>query len=200
MVVTLEQVEKLRDKTHISYEEAKTVLERHNGDILEALIELERRGKASTGATGGFYTTRPDDGPAPELVLPPAPGGNGKGKGKSKGGQKWEYAKGVYHVDAGGLGAAIRDLVRRSISNHLEVWRNGQKMTTIPILVLILLVVFFFWVTLPLLVVGLFFGCRYRFGGPDLDREEINRVMDQVSSTVNDVRESVRSEFQKRKS
>lgn len=195
MVVTLEQVEKLKEKTNVSYEEAKAVLERHNGDILEALIELERRGKAQTAAAGGFYTTRPDGAPETELVLTPPPGPD-RGK-KGKGGQKRSFGR-VYYVDAGGLGEAIRDLVRRSISNHLEVWRNGQKMTTIPVLVLILLVVFFFWITLPLLVVGLIFGCRYRFGGPDLGREDLNHVMDRVSDTVGEVRDNVRSEFKKR--
>lgn len=198
MVVTLEQVEKLKEKANVSYEEAKAVLERHNGDLLEALIELERRGKAQTAASGGFYTTRPDGKPEVELVLTPPPGPD-RGK-KSKGGQKYRYGKGViFQVESEGLGEAIRDLVRRSISNHLEVWRNGQKMTTIPILVLVLLVVFFFWITLPLLVVGLFFGCRYRFGGPDLGREDLNRVMDRVSDTVGEVRDNVRSEFQKKK-
>lgn len=196
MVVTLEQVEKLKEKTNVSYEEAKAVLERHNGDLLEALIELERRGKAQTAASGGFYTTRPDGAPEVELVLTPPPGPD-RGK-KSKGGQKWAYSKKTYRAEAGGLGDALRDLVRKSICNYLEVWRNGQRQTTVPILVLILLVVFFFPVSLPLLLVGLFLGCRYRFGGPDLDREDLNRVMDRVSDTVGEVRDNVRSEFHKR--
>ena len=66
--------------------------------------------------------------------------------------------------------------------------------TSKPVLVLVLLTVFFFWITVPLLVVGLLFGYRYRFGGPDLDR-----VMRQVSDTVTDVTDNVRREWNKRR-
>ena len=120
------------------------------------------------------------------------------GKGGKQGWQREKKSK-AWTVDGDSLLGAFRDLVRRSITNQVEVWRAGRLMTTIPILVLILLVVFFFWVTIPLLIVGLFFGCRYRFSGPDLGRDEVNRVMDQVSDTVDGMKESVKSEFQKKK-
>lgn len=71
--------------------------------------------------------------------------------------------------------------------------------TSMPVLVLVLLTVFFFWITVPLLVVGLLFGYRYRFGGPDLDRESVDRVMRQVSDTVTDVTDNVRREWNKRR-
>lgn len=192
MAVTLEQVEKLKEKANVSYEEAKAVLERHGGDILEALIELERKGKSDTASKGGFYTTQAPGAPETEPLVPVNTAKSGK--------QGWQREKSKgWSVDGDSLLGALRDLVRRSITNQVEVWRGGRIMTTIPILVLILLVVFFFWVTIPLLIVGLFFGCRYRFSGPDLGREEVNRVMDQMSDTVDDMKQSVKSEFQKKK-
>lgn len=192
MAVTLEQVEKLREKANVSYEEAKAVLERNNGDLLEALIELERRGKSDTAAQGGFYTTQSPGGPETEPLLPPVPVQGGK----SKGGARYAYSHDKT-ASTDGFGAAIRDLFQRSLVNQVEVWRNGSMMTTIPILVLILLTVFFFWVTIPLAIVGLFMGCRYRFSGPDLGRESVNKVMDSVSATVEDVKENVKNEFNK---
>jgi|GEM_PF-6939937 len=42
---TLEDVESLRGKTGISYEEAVGLLEKYDGDITRALIELEKRGE-----------------------------------------------------------------------------------------------------------------------------------------------------------
>ena len=42
-MATLEQVEKLREKTNLSYEEAKNVLDSVNGDLLEALVKLKMR-------------------------------------------------------------------------------------------------------------------------------------------------------------
>ena len=45
IMVTLEQVEKLREHANISYDEAKAALENANGDILQAIIDLEKQGK-----------------------------------------------------------------------------------------------------------------------------------------------------------
>lgn len=41
MDITLEKIDKIRERTGISYKEAKEVLMKHNGDVLEALIDLE---------------------------------------------------------------------------------------------------------------------------------------------------------------
>ncbi|MBQ8953555.1 MAG: DUF4342 domain-containing protein [Clostridia bacterium] len=49
---TLEDVEKLREKTGVSYEEAVSLLDKYDGDLARALIELEKRGKLENK---GFY-------------------------------------------------------------------------------------------------------------------------------------------------
>lgn len=41
MEINLESIDTIRERTGASYKEAKEALERHNGDVLEALIELE---------------------------------------------------------------------------------------------------------------------------------------------------------------
>ena len=48
-MITIEQVEYLKSKANISYEEAKGLLEKYNGDMLEAVTELERAGKIGKG-------------------------------------------------------------------------------------------------------------------------------------------------------
>ena len=60
MDITLEQVERLREKANISYEEAKAVLEEAGGSLLDALILLEQRGKIHSDAgKSAHYSTRP---------------------------------------------------------------------------------------------------------------------------------------------
>ncbi len=44
MQISLEKIEQLRERTGISYAEAKEILEKVNGDLVEALIYLEERG------------------------------------------------------------------------------------------------------------------------------------------------------------
>lgn len=48
MSISIEKIEDLKKRANISYEEAKKLLEKHNGDILEALIELEKKNRTYT--------------------------------------------------------------------------------------------------------------------------------------------------------
>mgnify|MGYP000971245290 CR=1 FL=1 len=41
-MITIEQIDEFRKRTHSSYEDAKFFLEKNNGDILEAIIDFER--------------------------------------------------------------------------------------------------------------------------------------------------------------
>ena len=52
----LKLVDKLKNKTNISYEEAKTVLEKSNWDILDAMLYLEEKGKVPKPSISTFYT------------------------------------------------------------------------------------------------------------------------------------------------
>ena len=40
-----EKIEKLRERANVTYEEAKEALNAANGDLLDAMIYLERQGK-----------------------------------------------------------------------------------------------------------------------------------------------------------
>ncbi|WP_163195039.1 DUF4342 domain-containing protein [Clostridium thermarum] len=48
MNVTLEMIDMLRQRSNVSYEEAKTALEACGGDMVEALVYLERNNKIKT--------------------------------------------------------------------------------------------------------------------------------------------------------
>ena len=53
-----EKVEKLREKTGVSYEDAKKALEEHDWDMLEAIVALENEGKIKKPEVS-TYTTGP---------------------------------------------------------------------------------------------------------------------------------------------
>lgn len=42
MKVTLEQIDELRNRVNVSYEEAKKTLEKNDGDLIKSIIELEK--------------------------------------------------------------------------------------------------------------------------------------------------------------
>lgn len=56
MAVKLELIDELRKRANVSYEDAKDALEKCNGDIVEALIYLEKQNKTKTEDNCGTCT------------------------------------------------------------------------------------------------------------------------------------------------
>ena len=52
----LEKVEKLRERSNVSYEEAKQALNEANGDMLDAMIILENKGMINSGENNTHST------------------------------------------------------------------------------------------------------------------------------------------------
>ena len=52
-----------------------------------------------------------------------------------------------------------------------------------PLLVLVILM-FAFWITIPLIIVGLFCGCRYRFEGMETVSVNLNDLSDKASYEI----------------
>ena len=184
MAVTMEQVERLREKSGATYEMCRDALERTGGNLLDAIILLEREGHSRTA--GATFTTRPGEkaAEAARLVLSPESAQSGRGRKRS------DWRDGAAEV-----WEAAKNLLRHAMVNQFEVWRRGEMMTSMPVLILVLLFILVFWITVPLLIIGLFLGCRYRFVGPDLGKASVNNVMDSMSDTVDGMVEEVRREF-----
>ena len=51
MDITLEMVDQVRERTGASYEEARAALESANGDVVNAIIEIERNDRAGAGVS-----------------------------------------------------------------------------------------------------------------------------------------------------
>ena len=176
-----EKVEKLREKTGVSYEDAKKVLEEKNYDMLDAIIELERQGKV-VEPKEGTYTS----GASREME-------NVK---KFEKAQK-KYEKDCRKASAKEFFRSLADLFRAIFKKSLEIdfciYKNGQQIASLPLLVLILLLLGFFWITVPLIIIGLFFGISYNFTGVDKVVVDVNEVCDKASQTA----ENIKNEFKK---
>ena len=175
----LEKVEKLREKANVTFAEAKEALENSGGDILDALIYLENNGKVTTPAGGGFFSGA--DLPAQAEVT----SSGGERSQNHSGGSGEEFTDLMKR-----FGAFVLKMFNKGISNQLEATKGDQHLFSCPILIVILLCAFFFWVTIPLFVISLFCGFRYRFTGADLGRDSVNSVMDSATNVVEDVKRS----------
>lgn len=176
MEITLEQVERLREKADVSYAQAKQALEYSGGNLLDALIYLEEQGVIPR-PQGAYYSTRNETPPPPPQ--PPVPTEQPKAKGRHK----------------GALRRLFQKIRRVLLENELEIWRKGQPVTSLPILILILLMLFAPYITLPALVLGLFLGFRYQISGPDLEDEAFNGMMGNVADTAADLGRQVMEEL-----
>jgi len=123
------------------------------------------------------------------------PGLRGNHKGYGGSGQGGKGTQSSFKEQLRQLLAAGLDLLRHATVNQFQVWRNGEMTTSMPVLILILLVVAAFWISLPLLVLGLFFGYKYRFAGPDVEDNKVSETMGRVSDAVHGMVEQVKDEF-----
>jgi len=180
---TLEQVEKLKEKANVSYEEAKAALDAAGDDMLDAIIHLEKQGKVNAPANNGkFSTTSAKEDTDEEKKK--------KKKEKEKEKEK-EYGETFSSI----MGRLVRwcgRIIAKGNVHMFEVRRNGEVLVSIPLTVLILLLIFAFWVVIPLIVIGLFFGCRYYFRGPDLEKTGVNKMMDAAANAAEDLKKEIK--------
>lgn len=170
----IDLVEKLVEKTGLSYTEAKAALERADWDILEAMINLETQGKIRPGQTAEYTTKNGTEEEPPRREKSQKPPPNEEYKKTTRSFSEW-----------------IRLLFDKGNTNSLEIYKDGHRKLGMPITAFLVLLLVGFWVIIPLMVVGLFFDFKYRFAGPDLGKEIINDAM----GKANNVAESIKNEF-----
>ena len=112
MEITLEQVERLREKADVSYGQAKAALEYSGGNLLDALIYLEEQGVIPR-PEDAYYSTKNEAPPPPPQELPVL---QVKPEAKQAK-QKKHKRRGVRHL--------LHWLRRILLDNELEIWRLG---------------------------------------------------------------------------
>ena len=168
-----ERVELLREKANVTYEEAKTALEAADWDLLDAIVLLEREGK--TGKASSAYSTQTPPEPSVEDERP----------------KRSEFRDNMKR-----LGGWILHLIEIGNRNSFIAAKGKKEILQLPVTAAVALLCVSWPITVTLLIVGLFSGCRYSFRGPHLGTETVNNVMNKV----NDAAESVKAEFNGEKS
>jgi len=166
----IEMVEKLREKTGVTYEEAKSALESSDWDLLDAVVMLEKEGKVKDAA----YSTK-----RPETEEEQRTGKKAK-KEKSDGFEKFM--------------SFVGRIIHKGNTNHLLIQRNGEKKFSLPVTALVLILLFLPYVAIPLIIVSLFFGFHYKFAGPELGKEKINNAMAKATAAAEAVKEEFKEE------
>ncbi|MDO5022771.1 MAG: DUF4342 domain-containing protein [Eubacteriales bacterium] len=169
-----EMTEKLREKADVSYEEAKAALEASDWDLLDAILLLESKGKVKKHKH--IYDNK----------------------------EETEQENKINHEERAGVNISLQSiidflakLINKGSRNYLEVSRNGKKLFSLPIILLVIFILLFA-ISIPLFIISLFLGCRYRFVGEDIG-SKANSVMDKVQDTAENIKETVKEKMDENK-
>lgn len=173
-----EKVEKLREKANVSYEEAKEALEKSNGDILDAMILLEKEGKTKK-AGAERYSTKYEK----ELE---------RFRNCEEKQERRERAK----EECRSFGEKLKSLLKKSAENFLVIDRKGERILKLPIFAVILILIFAWYAAIIAILVSVFMGCKYSFEGEE-DFKKANDVCDKAEDIANSVKDKVVEEYNK---
>ena len=83
------------------------------------------------------------------------------------------------------------ELFEKGNRSLVDVSKDGKKLFTVSLTVLVLLYLLCFWVMLPLTIAGPFFGFRYRFHNDNEEQEEkVNDILEKATAKAEEVKRS----------
>lgn len=173
----LDKVELVVQKTGVTYEEARSALEQCNYDVLDAIVLLEQQGK--TQARTAHHTTDHANQPMSTDME------------RAQRAYQHSTRNTRFQDVAQRVLQSLKRLCSRGLEVSFVVERHGEQVLSIPVLILVILILFLFPATIPLLVVGLFFGFRYHFEGLNNGSVNVNDVMDKVADGAESLRHDV---------
>ena len=151
-MTNMESIEKLVEKTGITYDEAREVLEANHYDLLDAVLVLEKEGKITGKKTVAEKETT-----------------------------GFEHFK-----------TAVKRLFKASTESSFVIERKDSEILNVPVLVLLIASFIQFPLFVFLLILGLFLGCRYHFGGTGRIAGNANEMSMQAADFVDSFRTAVR--------
>ncbi|MEW9095389.1 MAG: DUF4342 domain-containing protein [Clostridiaceae bacterium] len=170
----LKLIDKLREKTNISYEEAKIALENSNWNILDALLYLEENGRVEKPSVSVFYTNE------------------ARYSEKSEESGKNEENKYETNNSFQGIFVSICNYIDTCNNIFLEIKKEDRILLKIPLTVVIILSFFMFWIIIPLIIVGLFFDIKFYVYSKSVNTDKANKVVSDISEGVKIVKEKLK--------
>lgn len=182
MELTPEQVEKVRQYAGVTAEEARTALLQTGGESLDAVLLLERQGRART-TPGGSWSTR--------YGAPPVEEAHAAYSGVPAVRPRVKYRR----YTSQEVASALKNFFRNCTKISVDIWRGDDLLVGIPLVICVLLFIVAYQIMIPLTIVGLILRCRYHISGWEGGTEDINRTMDRVTETVAELTDRAKAEW-----
>lgn len=155
-------IERLMAKTNLSYDLNKRALEEAEWDILDAMLILEERGEVKKPETAVHYINRSYKEKADDEII--------------KVQYKEEEKKNFLEIICGFID---------TLNNiFFKILRNDKVIIKLPLTVVILLIFFTFWISVPLFIIGFFYDIEYSFVGRGAENRKVNVFLSKVSREI----------------
>ena len=172
-----EKIEKIRQHADVTFEEAKQALDASGGDILDAMIWLEKQGKTA-GPARSVHSTKYEDQKdyvsVDETVKKSAEKEACAGSRIARGFKRvWSFFT----------------------ENYFVISKNGREIAVLPILLVVVIMLCLFVLSVAALIIMLFFGFHYSFRGRDSSgtaNDYLNRAADAASEFAEKVKDDLR--------
>ena len=171
-----EKVEKLREHANVTYEEAKAALEEANGDLLEAIVLLEKQGKTNTSGCGSSAAF---SGEQTECLMRQ---------------DKTEEQKKTASSSGRTFGDAFRRFWNFIRNTNFSVTRREKTLFMLPSWIFAIILLCTWKGLVPVMVAALIFGFRYSFLGPEYTKGKdiANDFLDKAGSFADGLESSLK--------
>jgi hypothetical protein len=169
-------IDKLKNETNISYEEAKIALEKSNWDILDAFVYLEEKGKVQKPSVSIFYTNEYKENYKYSEIA-----NNKDHENNYNNAKKDNTFEGIF--------VKVCKIIDICNNIFFEIKRENKVFLRIPVTVIILLLAFAFWIIIPLYISGLFFDIEFSLSGKRVEISKINHVLKAMSANIKKIKD-----------
>lgn len=162
-----EKAQKLSQKSGATFEDAKEALENCSWDMLDAMVYLEKAGKAGNSKSTSEYSSNEEKIHFDE--------------------SKNTYESGTSKSFGETIGMAMNwfgRAIKKGMENFFVIRKEGNEPFSIPVTIFVILLVVFNGFAFFLLIVGLFCGMRYSFEGQEASQMNADKMNDMLNNAT----------------
>jgi hypothetical protein len=167
----MEKVEKLRARAEVTADEARNALKACDGDLLDAMVFLEKIGKAKAPSEVVVTTSRTEHTTFEDVQDTVD-----------------RYDREAARPLSTKLKHLFSIIMDKLSNNFLRIEHKGEELIKVKLWIVVLVMLFVWHVSIVAIIISLFFGVRYSFVGRD-DMTEANKLIGKASEAASYVKD-----------
>jgi translation elongation factor EF-Ts len=158
MSITLEKIDHIRERANVTYTEAKEALEAAGGNMIDAIILLEKENKTHEN---GYKNTQQEE--------------------------RRENRKQATKNTADDILDGFKKILKTLNETRVIMFNEQRVVFDVSMTITLLLAAFAFPLTVAILIIGLLTGQRFKISKQSKVSESLNRFFDKASEVTDDV-------------